>query len=95
VPVLSVLALRKEASVDAVALTPDGGHLTRENVHHGKHTPREFTPEFKDEAVKLVIDTGRPVSTVARELGVKEATLGRCEPLQGQPRRRRGRGHGD
>ena len=22
-----------------MALTPDGGHLTRENVHHGKHTP--------------------------------------------------------
>ena len=38
---------------------------------------REFTPEYKDEAVKLVIDTGRPVATVARELGVKEQTLGR------------------
>ena len=42
-----------------------------------ENTRREFTPEFKDEAVKLVINTGRPVSTVARELGVKEATLGR------------------
>ena len=41
------------------------------------NTRQEFTPEFKDEAVKLVINTGRPVSTVARELGVKEATLGR------------------
>ena len=39
-------------------------------------TRREFTPEYKDEAVKLVINTGRPVSTVARELRVKEATLG-------------------
>ena len=38
---------------------------------------REFTPEYKDEAVKLVINTGRPVATVARELGVKEQTLGR------------------
>ncbi|WP_158252094.1 transposase, partial [Cryobacterium sp. M23] len=38
------------------------------------NTRREFTPEFTDEAVKLVINTGRPVSTVARELGVKEAT---------------------
>ncbi|TFB61009.1 transposase [Cryobacterium sp. Sr3] len=41
------------------------------------NTRREFTPEFKDEAVKLVINTSRPVSTVARELGIKEATLGR------------------
>jgi len=38
---------------------------------------REFTPEYKDEAVKLVVGTGRPVATVARELGIKEQTLGR------------------
>ncbi len=38
---------------------------------------REFAPEFKDEAVKLVINTGRPVAVVARELGIKEQTLGR------------------
>jgi len=38
---------------------------------------REFTAEYKDEAVKLVVNTGRPVATVARELGVKEQTLGR------------------
>jgi transposase len=38
---------------------------------------REFSPEYKDEAVKLVINTGRAVATVARELGINEATLGR------------------
>jgi transposase-like protein len=38
---------------------------------------REFTPEYKDEAVKLVVNTGRAVATVARKLGVNEATLGR------------------
>ena len=38
---------------------------------------REFSPEYKDEAVKLVVDTGRPVARVARELGLKEQTLGR------------------
>ena len=37
---------------------------------------REFTPEHKDEAVKLVINTGRPVAVVARELGIVEQTLG-------------------
>ena len=40
-------------------------------------TRRGFTPEFKDEAVKLVINTGRPVATVAREFGINEQTLGR------------------
>lgn len=38
---------------------------------------RAFTPEYKDEAVKLVINTGRPIAVVARELGIVEATLGR------------------
>lgn len=42
---------------------------------------REFTPEYKDEAVKLVINTGRSVAVVARELGVKEQTLGRWVSL--------------
>ncbi|TFC81919.1 hypothetical protein E3O45_00795, partial [Cryobacterium sp. TMS1-20-1] len=36
-----------------LALPPLTGHLTRENVHMG-NTRREFTPEYKDEAVKLV-----------------------------------------
>jgi transposase len=40
-------------------------------------TRRGFTSENKDEAVKLVINTGRTVATVVRELGLKEATLGR------------------
>jgi transposase len=40
-------------------------------------TRRGFTPEYKDEAVKLVINTGRAVATVARELGLQEQTLGR------------------
>lgn len=42
-----------------------------------RNTRDEFTPEYKDEAVKLVINTGRPIARVARELGVKEQTLGR------------------
>jgi transposase-like protein len=37
---------------------------------------RKFTPEFKNEAVRLVIDSGRPVAEVARDLGVVEGTLG-------------------
>jgi transposase len=37
---------------------------------------RKFTPEFKDEAVKMVIETSRPIAEVARELGINEGTLG-------------------
>ena len=37
---------------------------------------RKFTPEYRDEAVKLVIHTQRPIAEVARELGVNEGTLG-------------------
>ena len=36
---------------------------------------RKFSPEFRDEAVRLVIDNSRPIAQVARELGVNEGTL--------------------
>jgi transposase-like protein len=36
---------------------------------------RKFSPEFKEEAVKTVIETSRPIAQVARELGVLEGTL--------------------
>jgi transposase-like protein len=37
---------------------------------------RKYTPEFKSEAVRLVVDTSRPVAEVAREIGAHEGTLG-------------------
>jgi transposase-like protein len=37
---------------------------------------RKFSPEFKDDAVRLVIDGSRPIAQVARELGINEGTLG-------------------
>jgi len=37
---------------------------------------RKFTPEYRDEAVKLVLETSRPIAEVARELGINEGTLG-------------------
>ena len=37
---------------------------------------RRFSPEFKAEAVRLVINTSRPIAEVAREIGVHEGTLG-------------------
>jgi transposase len=35
-----------------------------------------YTPEFKDEAVRLVIESGRPIAQVARELRISDGTLG-------------------
>ena len=37
---------------------------------------RKFSQEYKDEAVKLVIESSRPIAEVARELGIVEGTLG-------------------
>ena len=42
---------------------------------------RKFTPEFRAEAVKLVIETGRPVAQVAAEIGVGAQLLGRWVKL--------------
>ena len=36
---------------------------------------RSFSPEYKDEAAKKVIQQSRPVAMVAREIGVNEQTL--------------------
>src|SRR5437899_7380230 len=36
---------------------------------------RSFTPEFKEEAAKMVVEGLRPVASVARELGLNEQTL--------------------
>jgi transposase len=37
---------------------------------------RKFSPEFRDEAAKMVIETNRPIAVVARELGINPGTLG-------------------
>ncbi len=37
---------------------------------------RRFTQEFRDEAVQMVVTSGRPIAAVARDLGVNEGTLG-------------------
>ncbi len=39
-------------------------------------TRRNFSPEFKEEAVKMVIETSRPIAQVAKDLGIVEQTLG-------------------
>jgi len=36
---------------------------------------RSFTPEYKEEAAKLVIETSRPIAESARDIGINEQTL--------------------
>ena len=40
-------------------------------------TRKKYTPEYRQEAARLVIDTGRSTAAVARELNVNPGLLGR------------------
>lgn len=40
-----------------------------------KKSRRTFSVEYKEEAVKLVLEQSAPVATVARDIGVHEQTL--------------------
>ena len=53
---------------------------------------RIYSAEYRDEAVKMVIETSRPIAVVARELGLLEGTLGnwvnayrKSHPVEDQP----------
>ena len=56
-----------------------------------EETRRKFDQDFKEGAVRLVRETGKPIAQVARELGIKEGTLGNWV---GADRRRRDDGGG-
>ena len=52
---------------------------------------RRFDQDFKEGAVRIVRETGKPVAQVARELGVNEGTLGNWVMLDRAPPGRRER----
>src|SRR5262245_572088 len=54
-------------------------------------TRRKFDQDFREGAVRLVRETGKPIAQVARDLGIKAGTLGSWVE---QARRRRGEGDG-
>ena len=51
---------------------------------------RRFDKEFKEGAVRIVRETGKPIAQVARELGISDGTLGTWVKKE-----RRARGAGD
>jgi transposase len=53
---------------------------------------KSFTAGYRDEAVKMVIETSRPIAQVARELGINDGTLAnwvnayrRAHPIEEAP----------
>jgi transposase len=53
---------------------------------------RKFDRDFKEGAVRLVRETGKPIAQVAKDLGIHDGTLGNWV---NQDRRRRGAGNGE
>ena len=54
-------------------------------------TRRKFDQDFREGAVRLVRETGKPIAQVARDLGINEGTLGNWVNAD---KRRRGDGAG-
>jgi transposase len=68
-----------------------GEILLRERSSPMGETRRKFDKDFREGAVRLVRETGKPIAQVARDLGINSGTLGNWVDAD---RRRRGEGDG-
>jgi transposase len=68
-----------------------GEILLRERSSPMGETRRKFDTDFREGAVRLVRETGKPIAQVARDLGINEGTLGNWVNAD---KRRRGDGSG-
>ena len=53
-------------------------------------TRRKFDRDFREGAVRLVRETGKPIAQVARDLEINEGTLGNWVNADATSRRKRG-----
>ncbi len=79
-----------------IATIATDDHHTREILLRERSSPmgetrRKFDKDFREGAVRLVRETGKPIAQVARDLGINEGTLGNWVNAD---RRRRGEGDG-
>jgi transposase len=66
-----------------------GDILLRERSSPVGEIRRKFDQDFRDGAVRIVRETGKPVAQVARDLGINEGTLGNWV-MQDRKRRENG-----
>ena len=43
---------------------------------------KKYTPQYRQEAARLVLESGRPIAHVAKEIGVAEGLLGKWVKLE-------------
>ncbi|MGP4983768.1 transposase [Corynebacterium casei] len=48
---------------------------------------KKYTPEYRQEAARLVVESGRPIAHVAKEIGVAEGLLGKWVKLERERQR--------